>query len=209
MTKKNKKKRKNKKQKGSTKGGKFERVICKQLSQWWSGGKRDDIFWRTSGSGARASSRSKRGADTFGQYGDVQATDPIGQPLIDLCTIEIKKGYTQQTIFDLIDKLPTETKQPYRKFISQAITARKNSESLSWVLITKRDYKETLIIFNYKGLCQRLKENGASINRAFPCFTLKVETDYGKTFLFGTTLEQFFKYVKPKHIRHLVKRFKR
>ncbi len=59
------------------KGSNFEREICKLLSLWWTNDKRDDIFWRTSGSGARATTRSKTKQKTFGQYGDVQATDPI------------------------------------------------------------------------------------------------------------------------------------
>ena len=104
-----------------TKSSKCERDICKQLSLWWTGHKRDDVFWRTTTSGARATIRSKRGRGTKNQYGDVQATDPIGQPLIDLCTIEIKKGYSRNSYFDLIDKLPNETKQPYKKFIQQVI----------------------------------------------------------------------------------------
>ena len=73
---------KKKKGGGHAKGSQFERTVCKDLSLWWTKGKRDDVFWRTSGSGARAKTRSKTGEKTFGQYGDVQATDPIGQPLI-------------------------------------------------------------------------------------------------------------------------------
>ena len=128
------------------KGSSFERAICKQLSLWWTDNKRTDVFWRTSGSGNRATARSKKGKKTFGQSADVQATDPIGQPLIDLCTIEIKKGYTRQTIFDLVDKLKNETKQPYKHFINQVIQDSEQAGSLFWMIIAKRDRKETLII---------------------------------------------------------------
>ncbi len=129
----------------SQKGSSFERTICKQLSLWWTDGDRDDVFWRTSGSGARATMRSKSGRGTKNQYGDIQATDPIGQPLIDLCTIEIKKGYGKYSYFDLIDKLPNETRQPYRKFILQAVDQCLEAGTKSWLLITKRDRKETVI----------------------------------------------------------------
>ena len=134
-----------KKRRSPKKGGVFERLICKQLSLWWSNGKRDDIFWRTAGSGARATARANVGRRTVNEYGDVHATDPIGQPLIDLCTIELKKGYGRNSYFDLLDKLSKETKQPYKKFILQAIGQHEQAETEWWLLITKRDYKETLI----------------------------------------------------------------
>jgi len=77
----------------SSKGSQFEREVSKELSLWWSGGTRLDIFWRTPGSGAMAKTRSKTGGSALGQHGDIQATDPIGQPMIDVCSIELKKGY--------------------------------------------------------------------------------------------------------------------
>jgi len=40
------------------KGGEFERDISRFLSRWWTYGERDDVFWRTSASGARATTRS-------------------------------------------------------------------------------------------------------------------------------------------------------
>jgi len=41
------------------KGSSFEREICTILSKWWTNNERDDVFWRTAGSGARATTRSK------------------------------------------------------------------------------------------------------------------------------------------------------
>src|SRR6056300_739729 len=59
------------------KGDTFEREICTLLSEWWSDGKRDDIFWRHD-SGSRAKGSSRKGKTTFGAYGDIKASDPIG-----------------------------------------------------------------------------------------------------------------------------------
>jgi hypothetical protein len=183
---------------GKIKGSSFERVICKQLSLWWSKGKRDDIFWRTSGSGARAKVRSKKNKKTFGQYGDIQAADPIGQPLIDFCTIEIKVGYTRQTVFDLVDALPSETKQTYKKFIEQARKDNGDSNCSWWVLITKRRYKETLIIMPL-GLFKDLKIH-SNIYRARPSFRMFLPINEQKWYIYGTTLSEFFKWVKPEDI---------
>ena len=78
---------------GSQKGASFERTICKKLSKWWTDGEHDDVFWRTQGSGARATVRCKQGLETHGQQGDVQSTHPEGQPLLDHFAFELKRGY--------------------------------------------------------------------------------------------------------------------
>src|SRR3954464_11883516 len=86
------------------KGASFERDLCKRLSLWWTDGERDDVFWRTSQSGGRATSRTKKGKKTKNSYGDICAVDPIGQPLLDLITFEVKRGYNKDSFTDLLDK---------------------------------------------------------------------------------------------------------
>ena len=87
------------------KGAEFERDICKKLSLWWTEGERDDVFWRTSGSGSRATTRGKLSIDTAYSHGDVTFIDPIGKPFIDACLIELKRGYTDSiSILDLLDR---------------------------------------------------------------------------------------------------------
>jgi hypothetical protein len=96
------------------KGSQNERELCRQFSLWWSEGleigpPRNDIFWRTAGSGARARVRTDSGQNVLRGYGDMMAEDPIGQPLIDKCTFEFKKGYPELSIDSCIDskqKLP-------------------------------------------------------------------------------------------------------
>ena len=128
----------------SQKGSNFEREICKKLSLWWTKdtAPRDDIFWRTQTSGARATTRSKQGKETFGQYGDVQAVDPIGQPLMDILTIELKRGYSRSSFADMVEVSPTAAVQEFDKFVAQALTDARKANVSYWLLITKRDRKE-------------------------------------------------------------------
>ena len=158
------------------KGSNFEREICKQLSLWWTKNKRDDIFWRTSGSGARATTRSKTKQKTFGQYGDVQATDPIGQPLIDLCTIEIKRGYSKSTFADLIEESQTANAKPcmYAKFIQQARQDHKKAKSFTWLLIVKRDRRKPIIIMP-NWFFKKLKECRSTSYQIRPLASIKAE----------------------------------
>ena len=148
--------------KGSGKGSAFERKICKRLSLWWTDGERDDIFWRTAGSGARATGRAKQGKDTFGQYGDIQATDPDGQPLLDVCSIEIKVGYGKYSLLDILDGSGNRENYQYIKFLKQSLEDAQKAKVRWNFLITKRDRGKEVICFpkdfymTYKERCENL-----------------------------------------------------
>lgn len=124
------------------KGSQFEREICRKLSKWWTDGKREDVFWRTSSSGAMATIRKKTNKSTFGQYGDVQAVDPIGSELLKNLTIEIKRGYSNNSFSDLLEK----PKSIYWDFIEQAEKESYAAGKSFWWLIVKRDRKEIMCI---------------------------------------------------------------
>ena len=128
------------------KGSKFERETCVRLSLWWSEGRRDDLFWRSAGSGARAKVRGRRGKQTHGHHGDIVATHPHGEPLIDVLTLELKRGYAGATIHDLIDKPDRAPKaQPYDAWIEQAEESHLAAGSLSWGIVSRRDRRDALI----------------------------------------------------------------
>lgn len=75
----------------NTKGNNFERQLCRQFSLWFSSGKHDDLFWRTSGSGSRATNRERLGQElTKYQHGDMTHVRPEGRPLLDFFSFEFK-----------------------------------------------------------------------------------------------------------------------
>lgn len=75
---------------GARKGGAFEREICKRLSLFMSGKGEDDLFWRSSMSGGRATVKEKTGGRAKNQVGDISAISPAGHPLTDKFLIECK-----------------------------------------------------------------------------------------------------------------------
>jgi hypothetical protein len=87
-----------------SKGGNFEREVATALSLWWSKGNRDDIFWRTHGSGGRSTMRGKQNKRTEGQYGDISATDISGKLLIKNWCIECKTGYSSSKKSEVLTK---------------------------------------------------------------------------------------------------------
>lgn len=67
------------------KGADFERVLAKQLSHWVTAGARNDIFWRTPGSGSRATNIT-----ALAHGGDICATHELGRPFCQHVLIECK-----------------------------------------------------------------------------------------------------------------------
>ncbi|MCL2347114.1 MAG: hypothetical protein FWC50_02515, partial [Planctomycetaceae bacterium] len=55
---------------------------------------RDDLFWRSSSSGGRATQRTKQGKRTANSAGDIAAMDADAQELLKIFTFELKVGYS-------------------------------------------------------------------------------------------------------------------
>jgi hypothetical protein len=147
---------------GSRKGSPFERAVCKQLSLWWSGGGADDLFWRSSASGARATVRGKKGKTTTGHGGDIACTSSAGQPLTDLIALELKRGYARATVADLLDRPEAAKEQAYEEWIRQAENSAFNSLVPYWLLLHKRDRREA-VCFYPTLLYHRLRAAGAGL----------------------------------------------
>lgn len=181
----------------SKKGPQFERDMARALSLWWTSGKRDDVFWRTSQSGGRATQRRKGGRLTFGQSGDTSATDPIGRPLLDLVTIEFKRGYNTQTLMGALDG--GKARSVWEGWVHQARRQAEAAGSPWWLLIHKRDRRRALIFLPLdlaEALPQILREN------RIICITLGLrKADSILCLEWGV----FLKTVLPKHILALHK----
>lgn len=130
----------------AAKGSAFERWFCGQLSLWWSGGKDTDIFWRTAGSGGRATNRGRKGKQTAGAYGDIAATDHRGQPVLSLMAIEVKRGYQKDTIQDALDKPAHAARQTYEDWILQAEQSAKLAGSVGWAVVFRRNRRVAMIM---------------------------------------------------------------
>ena len=184
----------------SSKGSAFEREICKKLSMWWTDGKRDDVFWRSSNSGGRATMRAKSGKRTHGHCGDIAAVDPIGAPLTSLVTLELKRGYTGTSFADVIDK-PAHAKQNmFEAFVEQAETASVLSGSQFWALITRRN-KKIALIFIPKEFLKYLEDRGCDMVHGCPIVKLKTSFLQGNKTrktrtVFGFSLDDFLERFK-------------
>lgn len=134
----------------SKKGPDFERTIAKQLSLWWTQDEKepsDDVFWRTQASGARATTRAKKGKRTDGQYGDICAVDERGKSLTDVFTVSLKRGYGEINLDSLFHK--PQNKGSYRKFIDEAEASRIQAGSAYFMLIIKPDFRDPVVILPY------------------------------------------------------------
>lgn len=176
----------------SNKGSTFERDIARKLSLWWTDGDRDDVFWRTSQSGGRASVRAKKGQKTHGSYGDIAAVDPIGEPLIQTVTIELKRGYKKWSFLDIMDKSPKAALQTFEKFWKQVKEDSKNAGTPYSMIIFKRDRREPCVVTEM------------NIRTRFPIRTpLIMSIFFREKNLYIMSLNTFFKCFSPNIFRKI------
>jgi hypothetical protein len=173
---------------------------------WWSNGKRDDLFWRTGGSGGRAKRRGRAGQKTHGQHGDICATHPKAQLLIDTLTIEIKRGYNRCTFADVMDKTETAAIQQWESWVLQAEESYQQAGSKSWMIIHKRDRRMPMVyvpaVF-YRHLKAAWFLDAQALLRDATCPLMILCFNIGRTehVVMGMPLESFLSTFTPKMIR--------
>lgn len=198
---------------GKAKGGAYEREICRTLSLWWSDGEDGDVFYKTAGSGNRATARTRAGKDTSFGYGDVQAINPIGQPLMDVSVIELKKGYNKETLIDCLDRPPQSAHKVWEKWIRQAEEEEAGAGSVGWMLISRRDQRQDLLTMS-EGLYEELLRCGACtkefIGSACATIPIRSESYFEENLVtvFVTPLQNFLDLVSPSVIKKAAKRKK-
>jgi hypothetical protein len=156
------------------KGSNFEREISKQLSLWFTNGKTELGFYRTAGSGGRATSRRRGNKETNKEdFGDIKADLEECKPLTDLFVIELKTGYATKSkskakkhngaevvkvnnwaIMDEIDSKQEETQ--FMKFWKQVCRDAAISNKEPW-LIFRRQNKMTCIAM-YSDVFEYIRE---------------------------------------------------
>lgn len=193
---------------GSKKGSPFEREVCKTLSLWWTEGKRDDVFYRTGGSGGRATKRGRIGKTTVNHDGDVQASDPVGIPLMRLMAIEIKRGYNSTTLQDIVDaphpRIGTKPPVPtWVQWFQQAQESARHARATGWAVIARRDKRRTVICLS-EAVWLALFYGQPILRQAFKW---RIHLNYPKNAT-GTDnvvlvrLEDFLILVSPQHVRN-------
>lgn len=182
------------------KGSQFEREFCRRLSEWWSDGEHDDLFWRSSQSGGRATVRRRKGKSTRGHCGDITATDSVGEPLLKLVTFELKRGYGRATIHDLLDQPDTAKEQTWGAWLKQARAAALNAGTPYAIVVHKRDRRRAVIFFP-----KAFHESLVRLGCLFDFFLLHLDgTNHYSGWL--CRLEDFFRAVDPFDIKLLLSR---
>ena len=191
----------------SYKGGEFEREICKLLSYWWTEGMRDDVFWRSSQSGGRATLRARKGKETYGSYGDIAAVDPIGDPLLKMFTIELKRGSSYGCLGDLLDFKLENSRHPWVAALLQAIRAHQAAKSHAWMMICKRDFRLP-IVYMERRIFHYLQPTPIVTDRQVMRMSLTIKDNKREVSLLilGLSLDDFFSALSPSQIIQRIKK---
>jgi len=123
------------------KGGNFERELCKKLSLWWSNGKADDWFWRTSGSGSRATMRRKNNKIKEEDFGDIKSDHPETKEFCDLFCFEAKTGYCKKTKVKRKKDASVTSKEVLWSVLDLLDSAQKEPQFISFWNQVERDSK--------------------------------------------------------------------
>lgn len=161
--------------KGKGKGSSFEREVCKRLSLWVSHGKREDLFWRSSMSGGRATVGRKRGKDLRHHAGDISAVAPEGHALTDEWYVECK-FYRSLEIDNFC--LGERNGRLYKFWKTTSREAR--SYGRRPMLIAKQNFKEAIVV---------VPRGSININWEKVC---RVRTPWTDIFLLRELLEERF-----------------
>jgi hypothetical protein len=197
------KKKRVRKRNRAAKGPQYERELCRALSLWWSGGKDSDLFWRASQSGGRATQRAKSGKRTAGHCGDLCCTTSEGEPLIQVVTIESKRGYNRSAhMADLLDRKEWPTDPKLRKrtmlgMIEQAAAAANRAGTPYWLLIHRRDKREALVYMPAE-FCKRAIGDDVS-------WADRARLFFGDWCVVVVKLEDFLTLVKPATVRKIAR----
>jgi hypothetical protein len=93
-----------------------------------------------------STNRHRKGKKADRHCGDICAIDPIGEPFCKVFAVEVKRGYSKHTLQDLLDKPEKAAQQEWEKWIEQASWAQSRAGALSFLLIIKRDKRESLVM---------------------------------------------------------------
>jgi hypothetical protein len=185
------------------KGSSFEREICTKLSLWWTQDlkePRDDIFWRSSQSGGRATERSKKGKTTYGSYGDIAALDPIGAPLLKMFTIELKRGSSHGSPGDLLDFKEQNQAHAWVKCLHQTISSHLAAGSFGWMMICRRDHR-CAVCFIDLATYRRFHR----VVDLFPCVRYRLKIFGELVDFLGLPLDLFLDRTSPQEIIQMIK----
>lgn len=187
-----------------SKGNAFEKYICRKLSLWWTEGKDDNVFWRTSNSGGRATVRSKASKSSRHHHGDICALDSVGEAFCRVLVVELKRGYNSSTICDLLDRSPGAKEQQYEEWIRKVCKSQELSGARAWMIIHRRDRRECLVHIP-SSLYGELIGNGAfeNIPGVIPKAKFYLELNGKYTPVTTMSLDDIIKGVDPQLIKNM------
>jgi hypothetical protein len=179
------------------KGARFERDICRAFSRWWDPDADDVLFWRTAGSGGRATRRTRTGKRTNTAHcSDVAAVDHRGAPLTNLVAFELKCGYPAASLHHLIALSHRGGESLYHEWIGQAITSSRAGRTPFWAIIHHQRGRETVIL----GPAEMFFRLDCSPDRCVPSFRLNVEVWSTVLRLVAVPFHQFLGIVTPDRV---------
>jgi hypothetical protein len=135
------------------KGSDFERVMCKRISVWLSGGESDDLIWRNKGQ----PNRSIKGRRRLEQFGDAHAIAGAAEWFMNRYNIEFK-NVVELDLLEQVDK----PKKKESLILTHWKQCRRDANDTDRrpLLIQKRSFGEPFI------MCEMFLANSLDVPRS-------------------------------------------
>lgn len=191
-----------KKHNKANKGSSFERDVCRRLTHWWTSDPAADVlYWRTSQSGGRATTRKKAGKVTNrAHHGDIYALGEVGAELTKLIAWELKNGYKRASLHDVLARRDISAQQTYEEWIKQASTAAQLGGAAYWAIVHRKGFSEDILTIPYD-LWKALDCSTTTIRP--PVFDMTIMLEEHGIRIVSMRFEEFLKGVSPVEIRRL------
>lgn len=186
------------------KGGQFERLVCDNLSHWWTGGTTASVFWRTSNSGGRATIRKEKGHTTSNAHGDICSTDPITQEFMKVFCLELKRGYKDACLSEFLDATKAggiKGLNQVKEWITKAERDRAAAGAANWMLVIRRDRRHEVLVMLLSTYKQLTAAGAVWSSCVGPILTLATDEGTYKAVRFSDWL----KCVTPKHVKRIAR----
>jgi len=142
----------------SSKGGEFERYVCKFLTTYMGGDPKKPYLWRTPGSGSRCTIHGDENMS-----GDIIAIREEGKAICSYLSVECKTGYDDMSL----DKFLKENKSdPLKAFWDQCIRDSTESGKMPMVIYRKKGLPSPWVCIDDK-LFKKLKTNTLGMRYIF------------------------------------------
>ena len=182
--------------KGKAKGSAFERDICRTLTEYVTGNKRPEVFWRTAGSGGKASIERKLGIKNAIMAGDICCVNPRKKKAVAFTSVfSVECKFYKSFSFD---SLLLQEKNLVLNWWFKCVKEARASDKQPLLIFKKNNYPAFVAIFKsfYDEIIELSKDKKIPKLEQHVLRTMTIDYPYGSPVVI-CKMDDFFRWFTP------------